>query len=153
MFDKKNLETIQKTTEEFFQKMGCGVEAEVKTSDEKTLSVSVTMDDPQIFIGEGGKTLSNIQHLLKAILIKKMQFLFFLSLDINEYKKKKYQYLRELAKAVADEAVLTKKEKILTPMSPAERRIVHLELAERKDVTSESIGQDPERRVAIRPYP
>jgi len=153
MFDKKNLETIQKITKEFFQKMGCEAEAEVKNSDGKTLSVSVKMDDPKIYIGEGGKTLSEIQHLLKVILIKKFQSPFFLSLDINEYKKKKYQYLKELAKAVADEVALTKEEKILTPMSPAERRIVHLELAERKDVTSESMGEEPERRVLIRPYP
>ena len=153
MFDKKSLQVIKETAEEFFHKVGFPGEIEVKNLEEKTLSVSVNLDDPKILIGEGGKTLSEIQHLLKVILIKKLQSPFFLSLDINEYKKKKYQYLRELAKSVADEVVLIKKEKILTPMSAAERRIIHLELAERKDVTSESIGEDPERRIVIRPHP
>ena len=54
---------------------------------------------------------------------------------------------------MADEVVLTKKEKILSPMPAYERRIIHLELAERKDVSTESIDQGLERKVVIRPYP
>jgi len=58
-----------------------------------------------------------------------------------------------LAKEIADEVALTKKEKILPPMPAYERRIIHLELAQRPDVTTQSIGQEPERRVVIKPYP
>jgi len=61
--------------------------------------------------------------------------------------------LKELAKSVADEVALTKKERILEPMSAYERRIIHLELASRPDVTTESIGKEPKRRVVIKPYP
>jgi len=72
-------------------------------------------------------------------------------LDINDYKKKKNEYLRELARSVADEVSLSKKEKILGPMPPYERRVIHMELAGRSDVVSESIGEGPERRVGVRP--
>ncbi len=72
-------------------------------------------------------------------------------MDINDYKKKKIQYLKELAKSIAEEVVLTQKEKILSPMPAYERRVIHLELSERKDIATESIGKEPERRVIIRP--
>ncbi len=153
MISRAELKRIEKITKEFFTKMGFEVEVEIKSFEEKTLPINLKMEDPKILIGEGGKTLSEIQHLLKVILIKKLKSPFFINLDINDYKKKKYQYLRELARSVADEVALTKKEKILSPMLPSERRIIHLELAERQDVTSESIDQEPERKIVIRPYP
>ena len=110
-------------------------------------------------IGEGGRTLNEIQHLLKIILRKKFPLpekdrkMFFINLDIADYKKKKYQYLKELAQSVAAEVSSTKKEKTLSPMGAAERRIIHLELADRSDVATESIDQEPERKIVIRPCP
>jgi len=58
-----------------------------------------------------------------------------------------------MARGLADEVVLTKKEKILPAMPAYERRIIHLELASRSDVTTESIGKEPDRQIVIRPYP
>ena len=129
------------------------VEIEFLPQKEQTLPINLKSNEPQILIGEGGQTLTEIQHLLKAILKRKITEPFFIDLDINDYKKKKIEYLKELAKSVADEVALTKKEKQLAPMPAYERRIIHLELAEREDVTSESIGQEPERKVVVRPYP
>jgi len=148
-----NLKKIKNIVKEFFDKMGFDVEVEAKAFEENTLPIDVQIEDPKILIGEGGKTLAEIQHLLKAILMKEIKSPFFFHLDINDYKKKKYQYLRELAKSVADEVALTKKERALFPMPAAERRIIHLELAERQDVVSESIDQGFERRIVIKPHP
>jgi spoIIIJ-associated protein len=78
---------------------------------------------------------------------------FYIDIDISGYKKKKIEYLKELARSIADEVSLTKKEIILDPMPSFERRIIHLELASRPDVTTESIGKEPKRRVVIKPYP
>ena len=77
--------------------------------------------------------------------------MFYIDLDINDYKKKKKDYLKELACSIANEVALSKKQKELPPMSAYERRIIHLELAERQDVSTESIGQEPERKVIITP--
>jgi len=129
------------------------VEIEVLPEKDQTVPINLKTEEPQILIGEGGQTLTEIQHLLKAILKRKIEENFYIDLDINDYKKKKKEYLKELARSAADEVTLTKKEKILPPMPAYERRIIHLELAERNDVTSESIGKEPERRVVIRPYP
>lgn len=163
MFDQNSLEKIKKTIEEFFEKMTIDAEIEVFPPQESvyvrngqeekifSLSASIKAEDPQILIGEHGQTLAEIQHLLKAVLKRKISEPFFLNLDINDYKKKKTDYLKEMARNLADEVALTKKEKWLSSMPSYERRIVHMELAERDDVSTESIGDEPERKVVIKP--
>jgi len=151
MISQENLETIKKTTKEFFKKTTFEVEIEFLPQKDETLPINLKTDDPQILIGEGGQTLGEIQHLLKAILKRKISEPFFIDLDIVGYKKKKIEYLKELARSMADEVALTKKEKQLAPLPAYARRIIHLELAGRQDVTTESIGQEPERRVVIKP--
>jgi len=154
MLSKENLKKIKKITKDFFEKTTFEVEIEFLPQKDLTLPISLKMEEPQILIGEGGQTLAEIQHLLKAILKRKViEENFYIDLDINNYKKKKIEYLKELARSAADEVALTKKEKTLLPMPAYERRIVHLELASRADVTTESIGQEPERKVVISPYP
>ncbi len=151
--NQQNLEEIKKITEEFFKKTTFSVEIEILPQEELTLSINLKTAEPQILIGEKGQTLAEIQHLLKAILKRKIKESFYLNLDISDYKKKKIEYLKELAHSTADEVALIKEEKSLASMPAYERRIIHLELAERKDVITESVGTEPERRVVIRPHP
>lgn len=153
MISQESLEKIKKITEDFFKKITFEVEIKFLPQKDQTIPIDLKTDDPQILIGEGGQTLAEIQHLLKAILKRKIEGLFFIDLDINNYKKKKIEYLKELARSAADEVALTKKEKELAPAPAYERRIIHLELADRPDVTTESLGREPERRVVVRPYP
>jgi len=151
-----NWETVNKIKEivkEFFEKTTLGVEVEFLPEQEGVLPISVKSEEPQILIGEGGQTLIEIQRLLKMILKKKIQEEFRIDLDINNYKKKKADYLKEVAVSTADDVSLTKKEKELAPMPSYERRIIHLALVERTDVVTESIGEEPERRIIIKPRP
>lgn len=150
MLDKKNLEKIKKETESFFEKMNFEIEIEIKEDKENIVSVNLRTEEPQILIGRDGQTLMDIQHLLKRILRKGLEQVF-VEFDINEYKKKKREYLKELAQSSADEVALSKKEKALNPMSSYERRIIHIELLGRNDVKTESIGEEPERKVVIKP--
>ena len=153
MQEQKSLVETKKAIREFFEAMGVDVEIQRLFQEEKTIFVKLNTPDPKILIGQNGQILSEIQHLLKIILRRKNLGQFFIDLDINNYKEKKFSYLRETANSVADEVALTKKEKELAPMPAYERRVIHLELADRKDVTTESIGEEPKRRVVIRPYP
>lgn len=153
MLSKENFEKIKEIVGEFFKKMTVDAKIELPAQRDETLFINLKVENPQILIGEKGQTLSEVQHLLKAILKKAIQENFYIDLDINDYKKKKFEYLKELVHSIADEVALTKKERILSPMPAYERRIIHLEIAERNDVSSESIGQEPERRVVIKPYP
>mgnify|MGYP001580558358 CR=1 FL=1 len=153
MLSQDNLETIKKIVKEFLEKMTFEVEVEASVKEGQTIIVNVEAEEPQILIGERGETLMEIQHLLKLILRKelKSQEPFYIDLDINDYKKKKNDYLKETAKNAAEEVLMTKKEKELPPMSSYERRIVHMELSQRSDVVSESVGEEPDRRIVVKP--
>lgn len=155
MFSQNDLEKMRKETLNFFKNMTFEVSVEFSPQKDLTLPINLKTEEPQILIGERGQTLAEIQHLLKAVLKRKLGIkeLFYIDLDVNDYKKKKNEYLKELARSAADDVTLTKKEKILAPMPAYERRIIHLELADRTDITTESIGQEPERRVAVRLRP
>lgn len=149
----QELVKIKEIIQEFFGQTGLAIEVDVKSPVDATVPINLTAEDPQFLIGEGGQNLIEIQRLLKAVMRKKIVSLepFYIDVDVNDYKKKKTEYLKETARATADEVVLAKKEKTLDPMSPYERRIVHTELASRTDVSTESIGEEPERRVIIKP--
>ncbi len=149
--DQKSFNTIKETAKEFFEKVNFELELEFSPPTEDTIFINIKTAEPQILIGEGGQTLADIQHILKAVLRKKVEEPFFISIDINEYRKRKEEYLRETARSMADEVALTKKEKELAPMPAYERRIVHMELASREDVATESVGEGVERRVIIKP--
>ena len=153
MLTKQDLAKIKEIIQEFFKKMTIPVEFKIEPLKEQTLTISVEMENPQILIGEGGQTLLEAQRLLKIILRKKIDKAFYLDLDINGYKKKKVEYLKQLARSVSDDVALNKKEKVLPSMPAYERRIVHLELADRENIATESVGQEPERKVVVRPYP
>jgi len=128
-----------------------GSDFKMEEGEEGLVAVRVTVEEPKMFIGERGQTLFEIQHIFKSIVRKKVSEPLHLFVDINDYRKNKEDYLRELARNTADEAALFKREKELPPMPAAERRIIHMELAERGDVVSESVGEGVERRVAIKP--
>ena len=154
MFGKKNKEEqkVQSIIRDFFEKTSFEISIKIGQKENNSLPVLIELEEPQALIGEGGKTLLSIQHLLNKILRKefKDEPIFYIDLDINDYKKKKNSFLKELARSSADEVALSKKEKELRPMPAYERRIIHLELKDREDVQTESIGQGLERRVIIK---
>jgi len=152
MLTKQELEETKKQIKTFFDKTGFKVEISVSLEQE-TLKIDLKSEEPQVLIGEQGKVLISIQKLLKAILNKSLEKIFYVDVDINDYKKKKIQYLKETAKKIGDEVALSRKEKALPPMPAYERRVIHLELADRKDITTQSIGKEPDRRLVIKPYP
>jgi len=149
--NSRNLEKIKKVAEKFFQKLTFPGTIKIEENKEGTILIAFQSEEPQILIGQKGETLLEIQHLLRHLVLKELKERIFIDLDINDYKKKKTEYLKDLARSTADEVSLSKKEKVLPPMPAYERRIVHLELAERGDVVTESAGEGSERKVVIKP--
>jgi len=155
MLDQNDIQKIKEATTIFFTKttipplsVECSVLSE---GDKDSAQVDVKLKEPQILIGEKGQTLFEAQRILKIILNKKLQKIFYLNLDINDYKKTKSEYLKEIAKDLADEVAINKREKVLSPMSAYERRIIHAELAKRQDVITESSGDGFDRHIIIKP--
>lgn len=172
MIDQNDIKIIQETTGEFFQRMtiepslieareaiiensanGAGKEEQSNDSGKikDVVNLNITLEEPQILIGENGQTLFEIQRLLRAIVTKKIQKIFYLNLDINNYKQSKIEYLKRIAKELADEVALTKEEKALFPMPAYERRIIHAELMQRSDVITESREEGVNRYIVIKP--
>ncbi len=152
MLSQADLRTIRQVTSEFFEKASFDVGIEFLSQKDLIIPINLKTDEPKILIGERGQTLGEIQRLLKVILRKQIDQEFYIDLDINGYKKKKIEYLKELARSVADDVVLMKEEKILPSMPAYERRIIHMELSEREGITTDSIGREPERKIVIKPY-
>lgn len=152
--DAVDIGKIKEAVREFFDKTGLLVEqVEVKNPQDSTIPINLKAEEPQILIGEGGQTLLDLQRLLRLIIKKKVSLSdapFYVDLDVNDYKKKKAEYLKEMARSTADEVFLTKKEIILPIMSAYDRRVIHVELASRTDVVAESTGQEPERKIIIK---
>lgn len=153
MLNQEQLQTIEKEVRFLLEKLG--VQGDVKVGQheepaELCVEVAIQAPEPKMIIGEGGQTLFELQHIVKLMLRKKIAESFYLSLDVNEYKKNKEEYLRDIAKTCADEVVLLKKPKELSPMPASERRIIHMALADRTDVVSESVGEGADRHIVIR---
>ena len=105
MLEKKQIEKIKKIVEEFFGKMTTPVSnieigasfikkdnKNAQDSTEENIDVvdlSIKTEEPQILIGQQGQTLFEIQRVLRMVLNKGLQKVFFVNLDINDYKKKK----------------------------------------------------------------
>ncbi len=104
-------------------------------------------------IGERGNNLGAIEHIVKKVIRKKYGEENKFTLDINDYRMRRLDDLKQDVKVAAKEVRLYGKQVPLRPMSSFERRIVHLLLAEYPDIATESIGREPSRLVVIKPYP
>lgn len=136
---------MQNLVKELVNKMGfdCRVEA-------GDVFCNIQVNNPALLIGPNGNNIHALQHLAKLIVIKNKKIIPEFTLDINNYRQQKIDSLRQLAKSSAYRAIALKKEIALKPMSAYDRRIIHIELAENKNIITESQGQEPERRVIIR---
>lgn len=153
MILKEQQEIIKNIVRDFFDKATIVVEIKEERVEGESFRLNIETESPQLLIGENGQTLSEIQYLLRLILRRKIGSDIFFDLDINGYKNKKASYLEELAKSMADEVVLTRQDRELSPMPSQDRRIIHLTLSNRTDVITESLGQGLERRVVIKITP
>lgn len=154
MISRELQETIKQAVSEFFEKMTFMAELKTLEESDGVLKLGLESETPEILIGEQGQTLANIQRLLGLILRRKMikePETFFIEVDVNNYKKKKQVYLQEMASSLANEVALLRTEKELPIMTAQERRIIHTFLSNRSDVVTESRGEEPERRVIIKP--
>jgi predicted RNA-binding protein Jag len=97
MLYPQEIEQIKNEIRNFFKKMTLSVEIKETVQKDQALYLNVKVKEPKLLIGEKGFTLLEIQKVLRAILRKKIPKTFYLDLDINSYKKKKIDYLKETA--------------------------------------------------------
>jgi len=122
---------------------------DVDADGEIPLLVDIRGDDLSVLIGRRAETLNALQYILALIVSKEADKWVQVTVDVEGYRARRERQLRQLARRMAEQAVRTGKRQVLEPMSSAERRIVHLELRDHPDVTSESVGEEPNRKVTI----
>lgn len=107
--------------------------------------------DVAILIGHHGQTLNALQYLLYVMVSRKMHGKVSLLLDAEGYRQRREQALRRLALELARKVRQTGQEAVMDPMTPAERRVIHLALVNEPGVTTYSEGEEPDRRIVISP--
>lgn len=113
------------------------------------MMIDIHGDDLSVLIGRRAETLNALQYLLALIISKKATHWVQVVVDVEGYRARRERQLRQLARRMADQAIRSGKRQVLEPMSPAERRIVHLELRDHADVKTESVGEEPNRKISI----
>lgn len=119
--------------------------------DRRTIHVDVHGDDLSILIGRRSETLNAFQYVASLMVGKEVQQWVQLVVDVEGYRSRRENQLRRMAQRMAEQALKTGRRQVLEPMSSNERRIIHIELREHPAVTTESIGEDPYRKVTIIP--
>jgi len=130
-----------------------GVDCEV-TSDEDEEAVNLYInksDDFKTLIGKSGETLESIQYIVSIFSRRNTSLEKRIFLDINGYKKRKEEIIREMAMTFAKKSIRYKKVMRLRPMNAYERRIVHSTLYNMRGVFTMSEGEEPHRKVVIKP--
>lgn len=107
--------------------------------------------DGHLLIGPRGTHLAALQHIIRNILRRHLAPGTRISLDINGYQERQTKHLHALAETAAQQAVAGGRAVVMEPMSARDRRAVHAVLATRFDVETQSIGDEPDRRVVIKP--
>jgi spoIIIJ-associated protein len=122
---------------------------EADSEGEVPVLIDIQGDDLSVLIGRRAETLNALQYILALIVSKEASHWVQVIVDVGGYRARRERQLRQLASRMAEQAVRTGKRQLLEPMSAAERRIVHLELRDHEAVTTESVGEEPNRKVSI----
>ena len=119
--------------------------------DEGELILDITGDDLAVLIGRHGKTLDALQFIISAITVRKIGFRFPVIIDVEGYKNRQRLKLESLARSSANKAASQGRSVKLRPMTPYERRIIHVALRDDARVDTASEGEGTARHVVVVP--
>ncbi|HOU45638.1 MAG TPA: R3H domain-containing nucleic acid-binding protein [Candidatus Pacearchaeota archaeon] len=142
---------IKESTQIFFKNMGFLVEIKSLELKDEIYFLNLESDDARILIGEGGDILFKIQSILNKIINKELDQDLCLDLDINGYKKTRTQYLMEISENLAKEVAESGQAKSIGNLSAYERRVIHMQISQFPDLSTESVGEGEERKIIIKP--
>lgn len=114
-----------------------------------TVMIEIKGEDLSYLIGRRSETLNALQYITGLIVGKEVGHWVHLLIDVQGYRTRRERQLRQLANRLADQVARTGRRQTLEPMPANERRIIHLELRDHPQVTTESTGEEPNRKVTI----
>ncbi|MDD5925229.1 protein jag [Ellagibacter isourolithinifaciens] len=119
--------------------------------DEGELILDITGDDLAILIGRHGRTLDALQFVISAITVRSMGFRYPVIVDVEGYKSRQREKLESIARSTANKAASQHRSVKMRPMTPYERRIVHIALRDDDRVDTASEGEGSARHVVVVP--
>jgi spoIIIJ-associated protein len=146
--DDPAIDFVRRSTEEIVLGIGLELTAQVRRDAER-IRVELSGPDTGRLSANRGELIQSIQYLLGKLAARKEGAPIRIDVDAGGYREKRQQELAALAKKTADAVRKGKKRALLPPMAPAERREIHLALADDPDVTTESEGDGFRKRVAV----
>ena len=138
-------EDIKKKAEELLENIGLVLKVEVDRLSDKNYLVNLYGEDNGIIIGKKGKTLNSFEYLLNSLMKD-----YRIEVDVEGFKAKRTETLRELGKKMAEKAVKSGKPVRLNPMPPRERKIIHEVVNKYSELDTYSEGRDPKRYIVIK---
>ncbi len=117
----------------------------------RNINVDIRGNDLSVLIGRRSETLGAFQYVASLIVGKETGQFVQLTVDVEGYRDRREKQLVQMAKRMADQVAKSGRRQTLEPMPSDERRIIHIALREHPDVTTESTGDDPYRKVTVVP--
>lgn len=143
-------EYLKKVIKSLLKDMGFDVEIEITVNND-TPTYRLYSTNDALLIGKDGKNLKALTTVVNAILIKEINTNYRFLIDVSDYKEKNDRRIERLAKKLAREVKMTKVEVKMDSMNSYQRRLVHNILNNNKYVYTESVGEEPNRCVVIKP--
>lgn len=131
-----------------FKAMDIDVSVESEYTEEG-ININVTGKDCGTIIGRRGETLDSLQYLASLVANKNSDNYVRVTIDVENYRKKREETLVRLANKLASRVVKYRRKITLEPMNPYERRIIHSALQNNRMVETYSVGEEPHRKVVI----
>ena len=141
---------LKKLIKSLLKDMGFDVEIEITVSND-TPTYRLYSTNDALLIGKDGKNLKALTTVVNAILTKEINTNYRFLIDVSDYKEKNDRRIERLAKKLAREVKMTKVEVKMDSMNSYQRRLVHNILNNNKYVYTESVGEEPNRCVVIKP--
>lgn len=148
------LQAGQEILQKLMELLDFDVVVEIREGDGGRLNVVGQGEDKEslgALIGRKGERLSALQHLVNLMLSRRLGEWTRLLVDVEDYRGRRERQLVEIAQRAAQRVEETGKMLQLEPMSALERRWIHIALRDHPDVSTQSIGEEPNRRVVVLP--
>jgi len=150
--DEEAEQLVSELIDYFLGAMGVVADTYIREDDDEgSMTFEIEGPDAGLLIGRHGETLQSLQFLIRMVTNRQLGRKAYVVIDIEDYRERRVQMLRRLARRTAGRVVSSGSDDSLEPMSPAERRIVHMALAGHPEVRTESEGEGNQRRVVIFP--
>ncbi len=156
VLDDNLLFVSRQTVAELLEKMKVPARIEVRYGEpdeenQRPVLVDIHGVDLGVLIGRRAEILNAMQYIVNLIVSKQVEHWVQVIVDVEGYRARRERQLRQMAVRMADQAIKTGRRQVLEPMTASERRIIHLELRDHPNVATQSIGEEPARKVTIVP--